>query len=295
MKVKIDSIIVKDGRRAIDEKKVKEMAASIAEIGLLNPIIIDNENVLLAGAHRLEAYKLLGLTEIEATAIGANGLMAELIEIDENYCRSELHYLELGELLSRRKVIYEELHPEAKYGGDRKSEEIKFPNRELDIPSFTADTVAKTGKSRSVIYRELQMANKIIPEVKEVIRASGINRSRAEEISKLEPEEQMAAVRDVTAFKKPERTERQKTEKEVKAFIKQMAKKEPPASDSGKCSDTTIINEFDEIVKEFRAKINKFIYMPFVFAEMTERDKPIQNIISASEDIEKIMGMIKGV
>ena len=86
-----------------------------------------------------------------------------------------------------------------------------------------------------------------------------------------------------------------KVTKEERDFIKQMAKKEPPPSGSGKCSDNTIITEFDEIVKEFRAKINKFLYMPSVFAEMTEINGPIQNLICASEDIEKIMGMIKGV
>jgi ParB family chromosome partitioning protein len=42
---------------------------SIADVGLLHPIVIDSKNRLLAGYRRLEAYKKLGLTKIEATVV----------------------------------------------------------------------------------------------------------------------------------------------------------------------------------------------------------------------------------
>jgi ParB-like chromosome segregation protein Spo0J len=69
MTIRISNIKVNKGRRAVDENKVKELTESIREIGLLNPVTITASHVLIAGAHRLEAVKLLGRNMIEATII----------------------------------------------------------------------------------------------------------------------------------------------------------------------------------------------------------------------------------
>ena len=41
------------------EENVQELAESISTLGLLNPVTIDNENYLIAGYHRLQAFQLL--------------------------------------------------------------------------------------------------------------------------------------------------------------------------------------------------------------------------------------------
>ena len=71
---------------------------------------------LIAGLHRLEAARILGWTEIECTVCGLEGLQAELAEIDENVVRTALSTIEYGELLERRREIYESLYPETKAG-----------------------------------------------------------------------------------------------------------------------------------------------------------------------------------
>ena len=48
----------------INEGAVDKVAASIKEFGFKNPIIIDKENVIIAGHTRLKAAKKLGLEEI---------------------------------------------------------------------------------------------------------------------------------------------------------------------------------------------------------------------------------------
>lgn len=50
--------------RPIDEKHVVELSESIAALGLLQPIIVDEQNVLVAGEHRLAAIKLLKESDI---------------------------------------------------------------------------------------------------------------------------------------------------------------------------------------------------------------------------------------
>ena len=116
MRVRISSIKINPGRREAEPKAVEELARSIAAVGLLNPITIDQNNTLVAGLHRLEAAKLLGWVEIECNTIGMNGLQSELAEIDENIVRTKLTKQELGDQLLRRKELYEMLHPETKAG-----------------------------------------------------------------------------------------------------------------------------------------------------------------------------------
>ena len=65
MLVKISDIKIKPGRREAKPKAVEELARSIQALGLLNPIIITEDNTLIAGLHRLEAVKKLGWAEVE--------------------------------------------------------------------------------------------------------------------------------------------------------------------------------------------------------------------------------------
>ena len=116
MKVKISNIKINPGRRETEPKAIEELARSIAAVGLMNPITLDQNNTLIAGLHRLEAAKLMGWTEIECNIIGMSGLQAELAEIDENIVRTKLTKQELGDQLLRRKDLYEMLHPETKAG-----------------------------------------------------------------------------------------------------------------------------------------------------------------------------------
>ena len=116
MKIPIKDIKVGAGRREARPDEIRKLADSIAEVGLLNPVTVDREHTLIAGRHRLEAAKLLGWTEIECTVSDLEGVAAELAEIDENFARTNASTIEIGEMLKRRKRLYETLHPETKAG-----------------------------------------------------------------------------------------------------------------------------------------------------------------------------------
>ena len=145
MKSKIDEVKINSGRREARVDNVQELAKSIEEIGLLNPITVTANNTLIAGRHRLEAAKLLGWTEIECTVCEVSGLLAELAEIDENMVRTNLSPIEFGDLLLKRKQIYETVHPETRQGM-RNGQTSKNDNLSvLEIKSFTQDTADKLG------------------------------------------------------------------------------------------------------------------------------------------------------
>ena len=58
MRIPINNIKLNPGRRTTEPEDVENLAKSIAELGLLNPITINQDNTLIAGRHRLEAAGL---------------------------------------------------------------------------------------------------------------------------------------------------------------------------------------------------------------------------------------------
>ena len=104
MKMAIDEIVVRPGRREAAAHDVRELAESMEALGLLNPVTVSPNRILIAGLHRLEAAKSLGWTEIECNVSDLDETRAELAEIDENYVRCNLSAMEKANLVKRRKT-----------------------------------------------------------------------------------------------------------------------------------------------------------------------------------------------
>ena len=200
MQIKISEIKINPGRRDTQQRNVEELARSIAAVGLMNPITVTQDNTLIAGLHRLEAVKLLGWTEIECTVSDADGLQAELAEIDENFVRAGLSHRELGDLLLRRKELYEAIHPETRQG-QRNGQTAK--NDKLTVLAakpFSEDTADKLGISKRTVERLVQTAANLTPEAKKTIRDAGdkITKGDALKISRLPPDQQEEAAAVLT-------------------------------------------------------------------------------------------------
>ena len=200
MQIKISEIKINPGRRDTQQRNVEELARSIAAVGLMNPVTVTQDNTLIAGLHRLEAVKLLGWTEIECTVSNADGLQAELAEIDENFVRTGLSHRELGDLLLRRKELYEAIHPETRQG-QRNGQTAKNDNLTvLAAKPFSEDTADKLGISKRTVERLVQTAANLTPEAKKTIRDAGdkITKGDALKISRLPPDQQAEAAADLT-------------------------------------------------------------------------------------------------
>ena len=202
MKVTISEIKINSGRRPVNLDGINELARSISEIGLLNPITIDQEHTLVAGLHRLEATKRLGWTEIECNICTLDILQTELAEIDENVVRTELSVIEYGELLERRKEIYESLHSETKAGQAQAAGMNRaIGNNVTDkmsatLKSFSQDTADKLGVSPRTIERTIQMMNGLTEDTREVFRhypQYRLSQSNAMKLSHMEPGKQKTA------------------------------------------------------------------------------------------------------
>jgi ParB-like chromosome segregation protein Spo0J len=101
VKVKVEDIVV-GTRRRDDLGDIQSLAGSIRQVGLLHPIIIDENNSLIAGGRRLEAYRTLKREYIEARYFGAlTEDEKREIELEENIRRKDLTALERSKSIVR--------------------------------------------------------------------------------------------------------------------------------------------------------------------------------------------------
>lgn len=165
MKVHISDVIVPERLRKLDYSKVDELAQSIKQIGLLQPIVIDTDNNLLAGNHRLQAIKNLGYEKIECKRVNLSELQNKLVQVDENLIRLDLNYIERAEHLIHRDEILISLGQRAQVGD----------NQHTGSPrSQTTKSLAKDlGISRSKYY-EIKSVYKIEAGVREILKNSPI-------------------------------------------------------------------------------------------------------------------------
>lgn len=230
----ISDIKLRSDARAINPEAVAALADSIGTVGLLNPIRVrgkEGDWEVIAGAHRLEAHKSLGLVDISCDVVNDDDLHAELGMIDENLCRHDLTPVDRARSTARRRAIYQELYPETSRGGDRKSS--NYQDGEFDRKEgFVEHTAKATGSSPQSVYREASRGDNIIPEVMDLIQGTKLDTgSYLDRIKKLPPNDQFkAAQRDLLQMRHAERSVKPKlsdppisaemaTEKQVAALM----------------------------------------------------------------------------
>lgn len=148
MNIPISSIIVTPDRQRREISGVSELAESIAELGLINPITVDSSYRLLAGERRLLACKSLGWTEIPARIVEqADERTMVAIELAENVFREGLTWQEECFAALR---LYEHL------GGS------------------AADTAKFLGFSVSWIHRRVSVARALQQKDPQVMAAGGV-------------------------------------------------------------------------------------------------------------------------
>lgn len=134
--IKLDEINIGDRFRE-DMGDIEELAASVKEMGILQPISVDGKYNLLAGGRRVEAARVTGLTSIPAVIQEVSGkLSAREIELMENVCRKDFAWHERAKL----------------------EQEIFRLKKEAD-PNWTQrDHVEYLGTSKGASGRRLQLA-----------------------------------------------------------------------------------------------------------------------------------------
>ncbi len=177
MKTKIHKIRIKDikvfsGRRSLQNDKVRIIADSMNKIGLKTPITVRKCRTgirLVAGLHRLEAAKLLGLKKIDAFQQPDSKNDASLWEDSENLHRAELTVLERADRIERwRKATQKKA----------KVAQAARPGGRQPKDAGITKTAKKCGFSRDEVSRAKKIAH-ISPKVKAKVKNLGLADNQA--------------------------------------------------------------------------------------------------------------------
>jgi ParB/Sulfiredoxin domain len=118
MKTKITDIKV-GSRYRKDLGDLTLLANSIGEIGLLHPIVVNQDNQLIAGERRLEACKSLGLNEVDVHLVNIHDLlMLKKGELHENGLRKDFTISEAVEI---KRALEPEIKAETPVGRPNKN------------------------------------------------------------------------------------------------------------------------------------------------------------------------------
>ena len=176
--IPIDQIDATELARPINPAHVEVLAKLIDARGLQQPIGVvhgEEQFVLVFGAHRLEAVRSLGWTEIDARVCDVKDMAEQdQVTIDrvmENLGRGELNALERAENLTALKQAYEAVYPTAKHGGDRKSKDTKD---QVAIFAIRSEMAEKCGLSDRSIRMAIAICKGIASEMRARIHSTDL-------------------------------------------------------------------------------------------------------------------------
>lgn len=251
---------------------VTELEKSIQTLGLIAPLVVSTDNVILAGARRYQAMMNLGITEAPVIIVDKNPLEKELISIDENLVRKDLSKMEIESHLRRAKEIYQELHPEAEEIETKTEQEnpeavAEVKKEILPAEKFLNMVSEKTGLSPKQIHEAINRDEMASPVVKEARKNGELSLSQTNEIVKLKKEEQEVAIDHIKEL--PVR--------EIKKFVK-IAKVQGVEKAIEATPNQPHQKEFQEIEQGLKKLIKKFKQLQIEGIEVSDMPEDTQEL-----------------
>lgn len=149
MLIPIKKIIVRDRIRK-DFGDINELAMDIQDNGLINPVVVNKEYVLLAGERRLRACKQLGIEQIEVRMMDTRDAEHELnIEISENDVRKDFSKAERVDYMYRLMRIEKEKATERQRAG--------VPLKSAEGGEAAVITAKQFGIGKDTMRKEMQI------------------------------------------------------------------------------------------------------------------------------------------
>ena len=189
-------------REVFDERALKELAASIKEHGVIQPIIVrqvNNKYEIIAGERRYKASALAGMTKIPAIINNLDDKEAAKVALLENLQRRNLNPIE----------------------------EARTYQKILELDEMTQDSLARTmGKSQSAVSNKLRLLA-LTDEVQNALLKEEISERHARTLLNAKnPEEQRMLLKRVIDEKMSVR----KLEEEIKKLEEKQTDNQMPIS-----------------------------------------------------------------
>lgn len=169
--IPVDSIVPNPNqpRRSFEEEGLEELAASIAEHGVLQPLSLrraGNQYELVSGERRLRASKLCQLKEVPCILLDVDEEVSSLLALVENLQRRDLDFWE--EALALDKLI-----------------------RTYHLSQEEA--ARRIGKSQPAVANKLRLL-KLSPACLELLRSSGLTERHGRALLRLKEDTRMEAL-----------------------------------------------------------------------------------------------------
>jgi DNA modification methylase len=155
-KIRIDQIVIGERRRKeFNQDKLEELAQSIKNLGLIEPVILTQDNQLIAGERRIRAHLLLGEEEILFERMEVvDDWHHKTLELEENTMREDLSW---PEVLAAKLELHE--MRQQKYGGGGSS--LSQGGRR-EVGGWTVDDTAELlGESHGTTAQDLKLGRAI--------------------------------------------------------------------------------------------------------------------------------------
>ena len=246
---------VNQPRKNFDDEKIDDLAASIAEHGVLQPIIVakkDDYYQIIAGERRWRASKKAGLKTIPAIVRDYDEKKIREVALIENIQRQDLNAIETAKAI---KELMEE-------------------------HALTQEELAKTlGKSRSAIANTLRILN-LDERVQEMVQEGKLTEGHARTLASIEsPQKQYKLAMDIINLDLSVRDAEELTKEEKAATKKKSPKKET--------------SKLEIIYKDIENRLKKALETKVSFRPMTKSRGKIIREYYTSEELERILEILE--
>lgn len=157
-----------------DSSQLKSLVDSIKDLGLIEPIILNERKEIISGRRRFFAAKELEMKKVPILFYTGDALDQQLAEIDANLLSLPLGDLEHDLALARRKKLYQEKYP------DTKQHVSKGKN-----PAFTTDTADRLDVSKRTIEKAVARVENASPALNNARKEGKISTSVADHLARL--------------------------------------------------------------------------------------------------------------
>ena len=246
---------VNQPRKNFDDEKIDDLAASIAEHGVLQPIIVakkDDYYQIIAGERRWRASKKAGLKTIPAIVRDYDEKKIREVALIENIQRQDLNAIETAKAI---KELMEE-------------------------HALTQEELAKTlGKSRSATANTLRILN-LDERVQEMVQEGKLTEGHARTLASIEsPQKQYKLAMDIINLDLSVRDAEELTKEEKAATKKKSPKKET--------------SKLEIIYKDIENRLKKALETKVSFRPMTKSRGKIIIEYYTSEELERILEILE--
>ncbi len=242
-------------RKVFDDAALSELAASIAQHGLIQPVVVRDDHTgfysIIAGERRWRASKMAGLTEIPVVILDVDDAHAAELALIENIQRENLNPVE--EAMAYRALI--------------------------DEFGLTQEQVAeKVGKNRSTVTNSLRLLG-LPPEIYDLLASGQLSQGHARALLGIKDRDSIAdAAKTVVS--------RELSVRDTEALVRKLNKPEKPAEP---VSDEIRIDYRRELEVAMTRKMGRVVHI-----KDSGKQKKLEISYTDNDDLQELVTALCG-